>query len=96
MYVTDLVHAVLQLVEKNKYHTVNVGTAETVSLRQLAHLVCAALAKPDRITFDAGKSAGRSSRTLDLTRLEGIIDFQPRNLRQGLRQTADWYQGTLR
>jgi len=92
MYVTDLVHAVLQMIEKNKHHTVNVGTAETVSLRQLAHLVCATLAKPDRITFDAGKPSGRSNRTLDLTRLDGIIDFRPRSLRQGLQETAEWYR----
>jgi nucleoside-diphosphate-sugar epimerase len=96
MYVTDLVHAVLQLVEKDKHHTVNVGTAEAVSLRHLAHLICAALGKPDRIAFDTGKPAGRSSRTLDLARLDSIIDFRPRGLRQGLRQTADWYRSTLR
>ncbi|WP_328406333.1 SDR family NAD(P)-dependent oxidoreductase (plasmid) [Streptomyces sp. NBC_00390] len=91
MYVTDLVHAVLQMAEQNKHHTVNVGTPETVSMRKLAHLICAALGKPDRITFDTGKPTGRSSRTFDLTRLDGIIDFQPCGLREGLAQTADWY-----
>lgn len=96
MYVTDLVHAVLQTVERKKHHTVNMGTAESVSMLRLAHLVCTALDKPDRIVFDNGKPTGRSSRTLDLTRLDGIIDFQPRSLREGLRQTADWYSGTLR
>ncbi|WP_320065564.1 NAD-dependent epimerase/dehydratase family protein [Micromonospora sp. RTGN7] len=90
MFVTDLVHAVLQMVEKNKHQTVNVGTSETVTLRQLAHLVCAALGKPDRIAFDTEKPIGRSSRTLDLTRLHGIIDFPPRGLQDGLEQTVDW------
>ncbi|WP_159775010.1 NAD-dependent epimerase/dehydratase family protein [Streptomyces sp. HM190] len=92
MFVTDLVHAVLRMVEKNTHHTVNMGTSETVSMRQLAHLVCAVLGKPDRITFDREKPTGRSSRTLDLTRLGGIIDFRPRGLREGLEQTADWYR----
>lgn len=93
MFVTDLVHAVLQMVEKNTHHTVNVGTPETVSMLELAHLVCAALGKPDRITFDKEKPTGRSSRTLDFSRLETIIDFPPRGLREGLEQTADWYRG---
>jgi nucleoside-diphosphate-sugar epimerase len=93
MFVTDLVHAVLQMIEKNKHHIVNVGTPETVSMRELAHLACAALGKPDRITFDTEKPSGRSSRTLDLTRLDTIIDFRPRGLREGLQQTADWYRG---
>jgi dTDP-4-dehydro-6-deoxy-alpha-D-gulose 4-ketoreductase len=92
MFVTDLVHAVLQMIEKNKHHIVNVGTSETVSMRQLAHLACAAMGKPDRITFDTEKPSGRSSRTLDLTRLDHIIDFRPRGLREGLRQTANWYR----
>jgi nucleoside-diphosphate-sugar epimerase len=96
LYVTDLVRAVLQMVEKNKHHTVNVGTPEAVSMRELAHLVCAALGKPDRFTFDTVKPTGRSSRTLDLSRLGEIIDFRPRGLREGLRQTVDWYLGTLR
>ncbi len=95
MYVTDLVRAVLQMVEKDKYQTVNVATPETVSVRELAHLIFAALGKPDRITFDTDKPTGRSSRTLDLTRLESIIDFRPRSLREGLQQTADWYRSTL-
>jgi nucleoside-diphosphate-sugar epimerase len=92
MFVTDLVRAVLRMVETGRHHTVNVGTSETVSLRQLAELVCAALGKPERITFDSAKPTGRSSRTLDLTRLDEILDFQPRGLREGLAQTADWYQ----
>nr|BAO66514.1 4-ketoreductase [Streptomyces sp. MJ635-86F5] len=91
MYVTDLVRAVLHMVATNKHHTLNVGTSETVSMRDLAHLVCAALGKPSRITFDPDKPTGRSNRTLDLTRLDGILDFRPRGLREGLVQTAHWY-----
>ncbi len=95
MHVEDLVRAVLQLVEQDKYQTANVGTAETVSVRQLAQLVFAAVGMPERISFDTDKPIGRSSRTLDLTRMQSIIDFEPRSLREGLQQTADWYRSTL-
>jgi nucleoside-diphosphate-sugar epimerase len=91
MFVTDLVRAVLQVVEKNKYHTINVGTAETVSVLQLAQMVCAALGRPERIRFDRTKSGGRPSRTLDLSRLDESIDFTPRPLSVGLRETVEWY-----
>jgi len=92
MYVTDLIRSVLLMVEKNKHQTLNVGTAETVTVLQLAHMVCAALGRPERVTFDRSKSGGRQSRTLDLGRLHGVIDFEPRKLRDGLRQTAEWYR----
>jgi nucleoside-diphosphate-sugar epimerase len=92
MYVTDLVEAILQMVETNKHQIVNVGTAETVSVLQLAQMVCAALARPERVTFDLTRSGGRPSRTLDLSRLHGIVDFEPRSLLEGLRLTAEWYR----
>lgn len=95
MFVTDLVNAVLRMVEVGRHSTVNVGTSETVSLRQLAQLVCSTLGKPVRIAFDTDRPTGRSSRTLDLTRLGEIIDFQPRGLREGLEQTAAWYLRSL-
>lgn len=92
MYVTDLVRALLQMVEKKKHHLLNVGTSETVSVLRLAQMVCAALGQPERITFDLAKSGGRKSRTLDLSRLHGVIDFEPRSLEEGLRETAEWYR----
>ncbi|QSB16032.1 SDR family NAD(P)-dependent oxidoreductase [Natronosporangium hydrolyticum] len=96
MFVTDLVRAVLQMVEKGKYHTLNVGTSETVSVLQLAKLVCAALGEPERIRIDESKSGGRPSRTLDVSRLHEIIDFTPRPLVEGLRETVAWYRNRPR
>ncbi|WP_033438621.1 NAD-dependent epimerase/dehydratase family protein [Saccharothrix sp. NRRL B-16314] len=91
MYVTDMVRAVLTMVEKNKHHVLNIGTSETVSVLDLARLVCAVLGKPERIRCDLSRPSGRRSRTLDLTRMHEIIDTPPRPLREGIRQTAEWY-----
>jgi nucleoside-diphosphate-sugar epimerase len=92
MYVTDLVEATLQMVEKNKHKVLNMGTDETVTLLELAREVCAALGQPERVTFDRAKPYGRRSRTLDLGKLSEIIEFEPCSLREGLRQTAEWYR----
>jgi nucleoside-diphosphate-sugar epimerase len=92
MYVTDLVDAILQMVEKNRHQVLNIGTAETVTLLELAREVCAALGRPERVIFDRTKSGGRRSRTLDLGKLSEIIEFEPCSLREGLRQTAEWYR----
>ncbi|NJP64831.1 NAD-dependent epimerase/dehydratase family protein [Streptomyces spiramenti] len=92
MYVTDLVRSILRMVETNKHQTMNIGTSETVSVLQLAQYVCQALGEPERITFDLSRSGGRASRTLDVGRLYGLIDFAPRPLREGLEQTVEWYR----
>jgi nucleoside-diphosphate-sugar epimerase len=91
MYVTDMVHAVLTMVEKDKHHVLNVGTSETVSVLDLAKVVCAALGKPERIRFDLARASGRSARTLDVSKMYEILDVPPRSLRAGVQQTADWY-----
>jgi nucleoside-diphosphate-sugar epimerase len=92
LYVTDLVDATLRMVEKNKHHTVNMGTPEAVSPVRLAQLVFAALGVPEQITFDRGRSGGRPNRTFDLRKMHELIDFRPRDLADGLRQTAEWYR----
>lgn len=92
MYVTDLVHGVLQMIEANKHETFNIGTAETVSVVDLARKVSAALGEPERITFDLSRSGGRPSRTLDVSRLNGVITFRPRTLDEGLAETVAWYR----
>jgi nucleoside-diphosphate-sugar epimerase len=92
MYVTDLVRAILAMVEVGKYQALNIGTAETVSVLELARMICAALGTPERIRIDPSKSGGRPSRTLDISKLSEITDVTPRSLRQGLEQTVDWYR----
>ncbi|WP_031011729.1 NAD-dependent epimerase/dehydratase family protein [Streptomyces sp. NRRL F-5727] len=94
IFVTDLVRGVLETVEKNDHHIVNMGTPEVVTMRRLASMVYAALGRPEDIRLDRNKPAGRRSRTLDLSRLHETISFAPRDLDQGLRQTAAWLRRT--
>lgn len=92
LYVTDLVDATLRMVERNTHTVLNMAAAETVSPVRLARLVCAALGRPELITFNRAASGGRPNRTLDLSRLHEVIDFRPRTLQEGLRATAAWYR----
>jgi nucleoside-diphosphate-sugar epimerase len=70
----------------------NISTTETVSVLDLARMICAALGEPERIRFDRTKSGGRPNRTLDVTKLNEIISFTPRSLLHGLAETVDWYR----
>ena len=92
LHVTDLVDATLQMVEKNKHRTVNMGTPEAVTPVRLAQLIFAALGVPERITFDRTRRDARTHRSFDLARMDELIDFRPRGLADGLAQTAGWYR----
>ncbi|HEY0448653.1 NAD-dependent epimerase/dehydratase family protein [Actinophytocola sp.] len=96
VYVTDLVRATLQLVEADKYHTVNIGTEESVSIVDLARLVLSLTGRPDRVRVDPAKPAGGSGRTLELARMHDVISFSPLSLRDGLDRTIRWYRQTHR
>jgi nucleoside-diphosphate-sugar epimerase len=97
IHVADLVQAVLQMVEAGTYPVLNVATDESISIRDLVRTVFALLGKPERIRFDLSKTAsGTPARQLDTRRLREVIDFPPRSLALGLRQTVQWYQHTER
>lgn len=92
VYVSDLIRVVLRMVEVNKHQTLNISTTESVSILELVRMVSRALGQPDRHRLDLAKPSGTPARTLDLTRLREVIDFQPKSFDEGLRETVRWYQ----
>ncbi|MEU7584330.1 SDR family NAD(P)-dependent oxidoreductase [Streptomyces sp. NPDC041068] len=96
IYVKDLVLAVLKMVEDGRFQTLNVGTEESVSILDLAHLVAeAAGCDAGRVRIDPDKPVGASRRALDLDAFHSLVDFAPRSLKDGLRETAQWYHKNL-
>ncbi len=91
IHVLDVVRTTLRVVETSAYQTFNVGTVEAVSMLKLARLVAEALQERSRIRLMPDKPVGPSSRELDLTLMNKVIDFAPISLRDGLSDTASWY-----
>jgi len=93
IHVHDLVRAVLCMVRSGEYPALNIGTPEPVSIRDLAFLVAQAAGQDrDRIRFAPDKPVGAARRALDLERFHKVVDFTPRPLKDGLRDTARWYR----
>ncbi|MFG2142415.1 NAD-dependent epimerase/dehydratase family protein [Streptomyces sp. NPDC048650] len=92
IHAADLVRCVLQVVETGKYEVVNIGSAEEVSILELAHEVATALGVPSRVSTDPSRPAGAPVRRLDLTRMREVTDVEPRTLRAGLEDTVRWYR----
>jgi dTDP-4-dehydro-6-deoxy-alpha-D-gulose 4-ketoreductase len=91
VHVLDVVRTILLMVEAGTHQTFNVGTAESVSLRELALMAAEAMGEQPRIRLMPDKPAGASNRELDLTRMNEVIDFTPVSLRDGLREVASWH-----
>jgi GDP-L-fucose synthase len=78
---------------------INVGTGQDVTIRELAETIRDVVDYPGQIQFDPGKPDGAPRKLLDVARLRRM-GWQPcTELREGLRQTYDWFlahQGRLR
>ncbi len=98
LHVDDLADACLFLLEHyDAPETINVGTGEEVTIRELAHLVGSIVYPAAELNFDTTKPDGTPRKLLDVGRLHNLGWKHQRHLDEGLRQTYDWYlaQGSL-
>jgi nucleoside-diphosphate-sugar epimerase len=90
----NIVDAFLLAAEKAQFHgeVVNVAGDEIVSIRGLAEMLCEAMGVTPRLQFTGQTRPGDSQRWVaDTTRLRAL-GYRPRvNLREGLRDTVEWY-----
>ena len=92
LHVEDLASACRFLLEHyDDAEIVNVGFGDDVSIRELAELICAVVGFGGKLTFDTTKPDGTPRKLLDSSKLHAL-GWKPRiALREGIRQTYDWY-----
>ncbi|HEY8686948.1 MAG TPA: hypothetical protein VIO57_15200, partial [Chloroflexota bacterium] len=77
----------------NKADPVNLGSAEEISIRDLAELIAELTGFKGKITWDETKPDGQPRRKLNVERAEAEFGFcSTTPFRQGLRRTIDWYE----
>jgi len=93
LHVEDLASACRFLLENyNSAEIVNVGVGSDVTIRELVELVCEVVGYHGELVFDATKPDGTPRKLLDTSRLTEL-GWRPQiSLREGLRQTYDWYR----
>ncbi len=96
LHVDDLAAACLVLLERyDDPAPINVGTGEDLPIRELAELVAEAVGFTGRIVQDTSKPDGTPRKLLDVSRLRAL-GWEPRiGLREGIRDTVQWYRETL-
>jgi len=93
LHVDDLADACLFLLERyNGADTINVGTGEEVTIRELAQQICAIVHPEAELQFDPTKPDGTPRKLLDVSRLHALGWRHRLSLREGLEHTCDWYR----
>jgi GDP-L-fucose synthase len=72
---------------------VNIGCGEDLTIRELAELVAKIVGFKGELVFDTSRPDGTPRKLLDVSKLREL-GWQPNiSLREGIRQTCEWYKG---
>ncbi len=92
LHVDDLADACLFLMENyDESEIVNIGVGEDLSIKALAMLIKEVVGYSGELTFDTSKPDGTPRKLLDVSRLNSLGWKARISLREGLRQTYQWY-----
>jgi GDP-L-fucose synthase len=71
---------------------INIGCGEDITIRELAELVAKIVGFKGELVFDTSRPDGTPRKLLDVSRLREL-GWQPKiSLREGIRQTYEWYR----
>ena len=95
LHVDDLADACFFLLENyDSPSVVNVGCGEDVTIRELVEAVCETVGFHGELIFDLSKPDGTPRKLLDMSKMFGL-GWRPKiSLRDGIRQTYEWYLGS--
>ncbi len=92
LHVHDLARACVFLLDHyDSPEIINIGLGEDLTVRELAELICDVLDYRGRLVFDATKPDGTPRKLLDVSRIHALGWRAQIPLREGIRQTYDWY-----
>jgi GDP-L-fucose synthase len=93
LYVEDAARGIVLAAEKyNKIASVNIGTGQEISIKDLAALIMKLTGFKGRVIWDASKPDGQPRRHLDVSRAQKEFGFKAKvGLQEGLKKTIRWY-----
>ncbi len=97
VHAIDCADAMAGLVENDFTGTVNIGTEDTVSLRELVETICQVAGKRPKLVIDTTKPEGRRVKAADSTLLrQAYPNFRCSvGLKEGLARMIGWYRRTF-
>ena len=93
LFVDDLAEACLFLMENyNGVETVNIGTGEDVSIKELAETIMKIVGFEGSLIFDASKPDGAPRKLLDVSKINNLGWKHQTSLENGIQKTLNWIQ----
>jgi GDP-L-fucose synthase len=95
IFADDLADACLfTMLHYNDIEPINLGTGDTVSIRELAEIIRTTIGYTGEIQFDPSKPDGMPIKTLDSTVLRDLGWSASTSLQAALERTYDWFVAT--
>ncbi|MFQ5977077.1 MAG: GDP-L-fucose synthase family protein [Candidatus Heimdallarchaeota archaeon] len=92
LHVDDLADAAVFLISNyNDSEIINVGTGKDISIGDLAKLISSEIGYEGKLHFDTSKPDGTPRKILDVSRLMKLGWTPKISLKEGIRQTYEWY-----
>ena len=92
LHVDDLASACLFLLEKyDSPEIVNIGWGEDITIRELAELICDIVGFDGQLAWDQTRPDGTPRKLLDVKKLEKLGWRPSIPLREGIKQTYEWF-----
>lgn len=94
-YIDDIVKANLALLDSDAGdgETMNIGSSDNISIRQLAEYVVKETSADVDIVHEEGKEADSRHTHADISKAKELVDYEPSyDIRQGVAQFIDWYE----
>ncbi|MDK2772671.1 MAG: GDP-L-fucose synthase [Flavobacterium sp.] len=91
LFVDDLAEACVFLMQNyNDAETVNIGTGEDVTIKELAETIKKTVGFEGDLVFDATKPDGTPRKLLDVSKINNLGWKHKVNLQEGIEKTLDW------
>lgn len=92
IHAADVARGMLLVAEKNPSQPVNLGSGVGISIKELVETISSNIDPVPKIVWDTSKPSGDARRILDISRAERLGFRRMISLRQGIRETIEWYK----
>lgn len=97
LYVDDFIDACIFMLDRyDSEDIVNVGSGQDVSIEELAKLIADMTGFKGQITYDRSMPDGVMQKLLDNSRMNRLGLKAKTNLKDGIRQTIEWYNNEVK
>jgi UDP-glucose 4-epimerase len=93
LYVKDTIRATMDIYERNiRGRIVNIGSGKETSINELIHLICKIMNCMMEPVYQDPRPGDVEKMCADITQIKRLIDFEPKSMEEGLKNTIEWYK----